>query len=716
MTLAESWQRHAVKVLSEDSETVRIGGYLVVWGDASSPDLHGEFFTKGTEFNLDWFDKRPLLFHHGLDNSVKATAAGVIDLLRPDDTGLWMEAQIRKARKYMDKVVELIHKGVIGTSSGSLPHLVEVAKTGEILKWPIVEGSLTPTPAEPKLFGSVGVIKSVCGGLTYQVSVPLTVKAITEANEVELDGLLERLSAIKGEGGNESGSQAESSTAEADIPEQEIVSDGGTNSMTLKSEKAANATPVDMSQLETALGSLLAKREEEARIKGLEEENEVLKGKLEAADELQAQIDSMKAQLEAAQAETENEPARRLPGRKDEGDTDPKAKPQVKVLSPFDDLSALDLAHGYVMMRSGKGFTGVSEQYANALADKIVATGLIAAKANELSHSTQTGYGDEWVPDLWSSELWRQARLENVIAPLMRVVEMPSEPYELPVEGADPTVYYVSETTAESQLTLAGSGSAIPDSKVGSSKVTLSAKKFALRVGFSAELTEDSIIPVLGMYREQALRAMADTIDYVILNGDTETGATGNINSDDSAPTTGDRYLAFNGLRKTPLVTTTANGADNSGAAPTLSALRSVRFLMAGKYSVNPRNLAWIVDAGTYGKLLNMDEFITMDKAGSAATAMTGQIGMVDGAPIFVSAEMGLTESDGKISATASNNTLGQAVCIYRPGWVVGYRRRVAASVDWLPYYDSYQMTMTVRLALAQLDTDVASALYNIGV
>ena len=38
-----------------------------------------------------------------------------------------------------------------------------------------------------------------------------------------------------------------------------------------------------------------------------------------------------------------------------------------------------------------------------------------------------------------------------------------------------------------------------------------------------------------------------------------------------------------------------------------------------------------------------------MDKAGPLATAQTGQIGYVDGMPMLVSAEMPLTEADGKV-------------------------------------------------------------------
>src|SRR5690606_7900074 len=103
--------------------------------------------------------------------------------------------------------------------------------------------------------------------------------------------------------------------------------------------------------------------------------------------------------------------------------------------------------------------------------------------------------------------------------------------------------------------------------------VQLAAKKLALRVGFSAELVEDAIVPVLNIYREQAVRAIADSIDYVLLNGDTESGGTGNINTDAAAPAGTDRFMAFDGLRKLPLVTNTANGV-SMAAAPTLAKLR----------------------------------------------------------------------------------------------------------------------------------------------
>jgi HK97 family phage major capsid protein len=397
--------------------------------------------------------------------------------------------------------------------------------------------------------------------------------------------------------------------------------------------------------------------------------------------------------------------------------------PVIEVRSKYADLDAVDMAFMHTWL-SRTGQWSPSAAFMRELAYKAygaVDRGALDAgalrdlpvKADELMHTANTAYGSEWVPDIWSSELWRKARAENVILPLFRVIEMPSNPFELPISGTDPTVYYVPETQDEDDLTLAGSGNPIPDSQIGSGKVTLTAKKLALRVGFSAELAEDAAIPLIPLYREQALRVMAEAIDNVLLNGDTETGATGNINSDDGAPSSTAKYIAFDGLRKLPLVTNAANAQD-AGGAPSVALLRTTRFLMPGRYALRPKDCAWIVDGSTYAKLLNLSDVATVDKFGPHATVLTGEIAKVDGVPVLVSAEMPLTMADGK--ADSSGNTKGQAICVYRPGWVVGYRRRVAATMNYLPYYDAYQMVATVRLAFANFDAEVASVLYNVTV
>jgi HK97 family phage major capsid protein len=613
MTIILFPPRTAVKALDDSG---RIGGYLAVWGSANTRDLHGEYFTPETDFGLDWYPARPVLYHHAQDATVKAAALGVIDTLRADDTGLWAEAQLDKRKHYVDAVLTLIERGALSWSSGSLPNLVKTAPDGRIERWVIVEGSLTPTPAEPRLT-DVHALKS----------------ALDELN------------------------------AATDAIQTSRVAP-------LNTHAPALAFPSSLSTFPYSKG--------------------------------EQYMDDFNIAANAA-------PRKRLPSAVE----DATKAAWIEVGSPYDQLDALDLLHGCLLLNGAWRGKGVSEQYANALAHKVRKAGMSAIKSDELSSTAQAGFGADWVPNLWSAQIWAKARQDNVVLPLFNSLEMPSNPFHVPTEGIDPKVFFVPETRNESQLTLSGSGAAIIDDKMPSSKVTLTAQKLALRVGFSAELVEDAVLPLLTIYRQQAVNAITAAMDSVLVNGDATLGA-GNINDELYSLTDNETFLAFDGLRHLPLVTNTANRLDFA-SAPTLAKMRSVRFKMQAKYAAKPSDLAWIVDPNTYAALLGLSEFITMDKAGTHATALTGQLGFVDGIPLLVCPDLPLTTASGGVEIGGTNDK-GTAVCVYRPGWLVGFRRRIAVSVDYLPYYDAYQMTATVRLALGRYDDDVAAAGYNISV
>lgn len=347
-----------------------------------------------------------------------------------------------------------------------------------------------------------------------------------------------------------------------------------------------------------------------------------------------------------------------------------------------------------------------------------------AIKSGEVQHSTLTSYGDEWVPTLWADNIWEKPRLDNVVQNIFQSIEMPSNPYEYPVESTDPSVYFVAETQDEDTLALDIATSPIPDSRVGTSKVTFSAKKFGLRVMWSAELQEDAIARLVPQYRAQAERAIQNTIDNTAINGDTST--TTNINADgESITATTRNYLAYDGLIHQPLVTATTNRLDAQGAAPTLGHLRQVRALLGSAEGYNPNNLAWVMDFPTYVKLLNADEIVTVDKYGSAATVVTGELGRVDGIPVFVSAEMALADADGKITEAGNVVSRGRAVLVHRPSWLMAFRRRIQQSLDYVAWYDMWILTMTLRNdfkprtasngTLSAFDNSTA-ILYNIGV
>lgn len=142
----------AVKALGDG----KIGGHLVLYGDATTPDLssYKDYFTASTEYDIEPGDKRSMYWAHGQDPKIGVKKIGTLTVT-PDDHGLWVEGVLNLADKYEKSIYDLAEKGKLGWSSGAPSHLVTrkavEVKGGtvhEILTWPIAEGSLTPTPAD----------------------------------------------------------------------------------------------------------------------------------------------------------------------------------------------------------------------------------------------------------------------------------------------------------------------------------------------------------------------------------------------------------------------------------------------------------------------------------------------------------------------------------------------------------------------------------------
>jgi hypothetical protein len=114
---------------------------------AGGKDLDGEYFSPRTDIKADWFPTRPVLWHHGGDQAVKDAILGTEDELVKEDDGWWGTMWLDRSARYWAQVSALLAAGKVYGSSGALGHLVQKAKDGEILTWPHIEQTLTPTPA-----------------------------------------------------------------------------------------------------------------------------------------------------------------------------------------------------------------------------------------------------------------------------------------------------------------------------------------------------------------------------------------------------------------------------------------------------------------------------------------------------------------------------------------------------------------------------------------
>jgi phage head maturation protease len=144
-------------IIGGEVKSDRLGhvkGYLVRFGSPNAVDLEGDWFAPETDFGfpVKAGSRVPLnlYYHHGMDQKVGRKSIGT-GYVKMDETGLWYEAQIDLADEYGRMIAKLAKEGKMGFSSGAAGHLVERKSTGtasQIVRWPIAEASITPTPAE----------------------------------------------------------------------------------------------------------------------------------------------------------------------------------------------------------------------------------------------------------------------------------------------------------------------------------------------------------------------------------------------------------------------------------------------------------------------------------------------------------------------------------------------------------------------------------------
>ena len=323
-------------------------------------------------------------------------------------------------------------------------------------------------------------------------------------------------------------------------------------------------------------------------------------------------------------------------------------------------------------------------------------------------YSTGSGVGDEWVPTGYSADLYDKIRLALKVANLHPSINMPTNPYVPPLLTGDMTGYLVSERTgADDTLT---SAYRFPASTPTSSNFTLTAKKLAGRVVFSEELSEDSIIPIMPLVRRNIVIAIATAIEKAIIDGDTSaTHQDGDVTGSST-----DARCAWDGYRKL-----TNSSAKVSLATLTGEAILNVRKAM-GKYGVNAADLSLVTGISGYIQLLSLKDsgsnqlVTTLDKYGSSATILNGELGRVYGMPIIVSEHVRENlNASGVYDATTTTKTI--MLLVNRSGFLIGNRRGLTIKSAEDITTDQTVLVATQRLAFAEVYSGATDNIVGLG-
>lgn len=319
--------------------------------------------------------------------------------------------------------------------------------------------------------------------------------------------------------------------------------------------------------------------------------------------------------------------------------------------------------------------------------------------------STGTGTGEELVPTEMAAELWQDFFLASKVVPNMIPIAMPTNPFDVPLGLGDVTWRKGSENTPTTS------------SDPTTAKSTLTATELVTEQNWSYTLNEDAVIAMAPSLRERLAISGAEIMDDFALNADSESGATGNINTDDAAPDSDAYYLSDgqNGIRHLWIDDNSSQTVNADGDALSDDDVLAMLVLM-GKYAVNPEQARIVCDTSTYLKgFLGLDTVITIDKFGEKAVVITGQLAAYRGIPVIVSASHPLAEADGKCASSAASNTLGSVSCFNRLMWYVGFLRELLIEMDRDIQKRQYIMVTSLREAVAAHGTR-SSATHTAGI
>lgn len=244
---------------------------------------------------------------------------------------------------------------------------------------------------------------------------------------------------------------------------------------------------------------------------------------------------------------------------------------------------------------------------------------------------TATGYGLEWLPTLMSSQIDDLYRLEPGLDSYIPTWQMPSATAEYPIKTGAATCYIASEPATDNPDELV-------KSEFATSKITFTAKDFAVAIPVSRNIIEDAIANMVAEVRTELVYALKEGFDDALINGDTTS-----THMDASVTAANDRRKAFKGLRRlakdaSKEFDTQSTTAGVGNAAATFAELDVVYTAqLCGIMGVRPDEGMYVTGAQGYFGIMKMTTLSDVSKMGMPSAWATGKLPMFFGREIYVS-------------------------------------------------------------------------------
>lgn len=274
-----------------------------------------------------------------------------------------------------------------------------------------------------------------------------------------------------------------------------------------------------------------------------------------------------------------------------------------------------------------------------------------------------------------SNNMEAEVRRRLVMAPIFRGINMMTNVMTIPVNPEAGSATWI--TNAQFGTTDSPGAAQTHQLK----EITLNAYKVATMEYLAYEEEEDSLLVLMPIVRDAMIRRVARAMDKAYLRG---------------AGAGADPVKGVSIYDATSVVTPTVTGAAS------IANLRAMRKDL-GAWGLDPAEVVYVVSTEVYYDLLDDTSFQTMDKVGSSATLLTGQVGSVGNSPVIVSSEFP-TKAGG--ASNASTN-IG-AICVAPANFLAGNQRGLR--------FDTQELVETQRRVLvASLRTGLTQTTTNLG-
>lgn len=272
-----------------------------------------------------------------------------------------------------------------------------------------------------------------------------------------------------------------------------------------------------------------------------------------------------------------------------------------------------------------------------------------------------------------SLNMENEVRRRLVVAPTLRNIAMQTNVMTLPVNPEAGLAQWVTNA----QFGTANSAGNTENHKL--KEITLNAYKVATNEYLNFEEDEDSLIAILPIVRDAMVRRVARSIDRAFLLG---AGA-------GADPVKG---LATYDAAST--VTLDISAAEKFTVAKAIALRKDL-----GAWGLDPSQILYIVSTENYYDLLEDTQFQTVDKIGTQATLLTGQIGSIANSPVLVSAEFD-AKADGAAGVVAFNTA----------NFVVGNQRGLRFDTQDLVETQRKVLVASLRTGMTQITTNLGGA------